>query len=96
MTGEEEFPKKKHRSERERDSKRRYDGWRTVESQQAKKTKKKRKKKEREKQEHHWPPKKRKIKDDALIVEANDKTKYAAFLMRARGCRSYRSWTKTW
>ncbi|XP_062717180.1 nucleolar protein 58-like [Aedes albopictus] len=84
--GEEEVPKKQ-RSEQERASNRSDDGWRTVENQQAKKKKKRKekeeKKKEQKKKEKHRRPRERK-KGDALIVEANDKTTYAALLSKLK------------
>lgn len=87
--GDEEVPKKQKNDQSRVDNQRndgRDSGWRTVESQRVKKKKRKEKierKTEPEKKDK-LRPSRRKSRGDALIVEASDKTTYAALLRKVR------------
>lgn len=83
--GEEEDPKKQ-RSGNECVSEQNGSGWRTVKGQKEKNTarkERKRQKKEPKKKEKQRSPRER-FRGDALVIEASDKTSYAAILRRVR------------
>lgn len=87
--GDEEVPKKQ-KNEQTRDDNQRNDGrdggWRTVESQRVKKKKRKEKieRMTEPKKKEKRRPQREKSKGDALIIEASDKTTYAAILRKVR------------